>query len=397
MVARALAAHARALARRYPVLAVTGPRQSGKTTFCRAEFAQHEYVSLEAPDERRFAREDPRGFLARFPEGAVLDEVQRAPDLLSYLQGMVDEHPKNGRWILTGSQHFVLSRALSQSLAGRVALLELFPPTLAELLRFQAPPASLFEALFAGAYPRIHDQRLPPAEWLANYVATYVERDVREILDVGDLVAFQTFLGQAAGRSAQLLNLSNLGVDSGVSHHTAKSWLSVLETSYLVFRVPPFARNLRKRLVKAQKLHFVDSGLLCHLLGIRSPSELVTHPLRGAIFESWVVSEAKKSLANQGQRALLAFYRDQRGTEIDLVLEHARALLAVEIKSGQTVTSSFFEGFAAFEEALAGGRTKPNKALSRLVVYGGERGQRRSDARVLAWRDLAKFDWQKWA
>lgn len=396
MVARDLAAHARALARRYPVLAVTGPRQSGKTTFCRAEFAAHEYVSLEAPDERRFAREDPRGFLARFPEGAVLDEVQRAPDLVSYLQGMVDERPKNGRWILTGSQHFVLSRALAQSLAGRVALLELFPPTLAELGRFPAPPKDLFEALFAGAYPRIHDQRLPPAEWLANYVATYVERDVREILNVGDLVAFQTFLGQAAGRSGQLLNLSNLGVDSGVSHHTAKSWLSVLETSYLVFRVPPFARNLRKRLIKAEKLHFVDSGLLCHLLGIRAPSELVTHPLRGAIFESWVVSEAKKSLANQGQRAQFAFYRDQRGTEIDLVLEHARALLAVEIKSGQTVASSFFEGFAAFEEALNGGKPKQKKGLSRLVVFGGEHGQRRSDARVLAWRELAGFDWQEW-
>jgi hypothetical protein len=397
MVKRDLSAHARALARRYPVVAVTGPRQSGKTTFCRAEFSAHPYVSLEAPDERRFALEDPRGFLARFPEGAVLDEVQRAPELVSYLQGIVDERPKNGRWILTGSQHFVLTRALSQSLAGRVALLELFPPTLAELRRFPAPPEGLFETLFAGAYPRIHDQRLPPAEWLANYVATYVERDVREILNVGDLVAFQTFLRQAAGRSGQLLNLSNLGVDAGVSHHTARSWLSVLETSYLAFRVPPFARSLRRRLVKTPKLYFVDSGLLCHLLGLRGPSEIVTHPLRGAIFESWVVAEVKKTLANLGERASLAFYRDQPGTEVDLVLERARRLLAVEIKSGQTIASSFFDGFGPFERALAGRSTRRKEELSRLVVYGGERGQRRSDVRVLAWRELAGFDWQDWS
>lgn len=397
MVARDLAPHARALARRHPVLAVTGPRQSGKTTFCRAEFGGHAYVSLEAPDERRFALEDPRGFLGRFPDGAVLDEVQRAPELLSYLQGMVDERPRNGRWILTGSQHFVLSRALSQSLAGRVALLELLPLSLAELQRFPAPPATLFETLFAGAYPRIHDRRLPPAEWLANYVATYVERDVREILNVGDLVAFQTFLGQVAGRSAQLLNLSNLGVDAGVSHHTAKSWLSVLETSYLVHRVPPFARNLRRRLAKSAKLHFLDSGLLCHLLGIRSADELVTHPLRGAIFESWVVSEVKKALAHRGERAHLAFYRDQRGTEIDLLLERGRALLAVEIKSGQTIASSFFDDFPAFEEALAGEKKKSRSSLARLVVHGGERGQRRTDARVLAWREVADFDWLDWA
>jgi hypothetical protein len=392
MIRRELARHARALAGRYPVLAVTGPRQSGKTTFCRAEFADRDYVSLETPDERRFALEDPRGFLARFPHGAVLDEVQRAPDLLSYLQGIVDENPEPGRWILTGSQHFVLSHAVSQSLAGRVALLELYPPALRELLRFASPPATLIDALFCGAYPRIHDRRLPPAEWLANYVATYVERDVREILNVGDLIAFQTFLGQTAGRSAQLLNLSKLGADCGISHHTAKSWLSVLETSHLAWRMAPLVRNLRKRLVKTPKLHFVDSGLLCHLLGIRTQAELVTHPLRGAIFESWVAAEIKKHFANRGERAPLAFYRDQSGTEIDVVLERAGHVLAVQVKSGQTVASSFFEGFEQFEQALARAAAKP-KRISRLIVFGGDSGQRRSDAQILGWRELADYEW----
>ena len=391
MLARDLGPHARALARRHPVLAVTGPRQSGKTTFCRAEFPEHAYVSLESPDERRFALEDPRGFLARFPDGAVLDEIQRAPELTSYLQGIVDDDPASGRWILTGSQHFALSNALSQSLAGRVALLELFPPTLAELLRFPKAPKTLFETLFAGAYPRIHDKHLPPGEWLASYVTTYVERDVRAILNIGDLVAFQTFLGQAAARSGQLLNLSNLGVDAGVSQPTAKSWLSVLETIYLVFRIPPFARNLRKRLIKSPKLHFLDSGLLCYLLGIRSPEELVQHPLRGAIFESWVAAEIKKAHAHRGERAELSFYRDQGGVEIDLLLAHARELLAIEVKSGQTVASSFFESFEPFERALAGGRAAPG--ARRIVVFGGDSSQARSGVSIDSWRELARPGW----
>jgi hypothetical protein len=392
MVTRDLAPHARTLARRHPVLAVTGPRQSGKTTFCRSEFPDHAYVSLELPDERRFAREDPRGFLARFPDGAVLDEIQRVPELTSYLQVIVDEDARAGRWILTGSQHFALSKAVSQSLAGRVALLELFPLTLAELLRFPKPPESLFETLFAGAYPRIHDKKLPPSEWLASYVATYVERDVRDVLNVGDLIAFQTFVAQAAARSGQVLNLSNLGVDAGISQPTAKSWLSVLETSYLAFRLPPFARNLRKRLIKAPKLHFLDSGILCYLLGIRTPAELVTHPLRGAVFESWVVSEVKKAHAHRGERAELSFYRDQAGLEIDLLRARASELVAIEIKSGQTSASSFFDSFEPFERALATAR-RAGSPTRRIVVFGGDTSQARSDVTLDSWRELARSDW----
>jgi hypothetical protein len=389
MQEREIGPHVRRVAKRHPVVAITGPRQSGKTTLCRAEFAKHPYVSLEAPDERRFAVEDPRGFLARFPDGAVLDEVQRAPELLSYLQGIVDEDPRNGRWILTGSQQFALSHAISQSLAGRVALLELLPLSLGELRRFKSAPRGLFETLFTGGYPRIVDRELPPAEWLSSYVATYVERDVREVLRVGDLLSFQAFLAQAAARSAQLLNLSNLGVDSGVTQPTAKAWLSVLETGYVAFRVPPFLRNLRRRLVKTPKLYFLDSGLLCHLLGIRSADELVRHPLRGAVFETWVVAEVRKAFANRGERAPLSFYRDQRGTEVDLVIEHARELVALEIKSGQTVTSEFFANLDAFEAELKGARSRTK--LRRLVAFGGDRGQQRSDARVLAWDEVGAY------
>ncbi len=389
MVERDIEPHVSRVAKRHPVIALTGPRQSGKTTLCRAVFPKHPYVSLEAPDERRFALEDARGFLARFPGGAILDEVQRAPELLSYLQGIVDEDPRNGRWVLTGSQQFALSGAISQSLAGRVAMLELLPLSLGELQRFKSAPRGLFETLFTGGYPRIVDRKLPPAEWLSSYVATYVERDVREVLRVGDLLSFQTFLAQAAARSAQLLNLSNLGVDSGVTQPTAKAWLSVLETGYVAYRVPPLLRNLRRRLVKTPKLYFVDSGLLCHLLGIRDPDELVRHPLRGAVFETWVVSEVRKAFANRGERAPLTFYRDQVGDEVDLVIEHARELIALEIKSGQTVASDFFASLDRFEAELqhAGAKTK----VRRVLAYGGAPGQERSDTRVLAWNEVGAY------
>jgi hypothetical protein len=389
MVERDVEPHLRRLAKRHPVIAITGPRQSGKTTLCRAVFPKHPYVSLEAPDERRFALDDARGFLARFPDGAILDEVQRAPELLSYLQGLVDEDPRNGRWILTGSQQFALSHAISQSLAGRVALLELLPLSVTELRRFKSAPRGLFETLYTGGYPRIVDRRLPPAEWLASYVATYLERDVREVLRVGDLLSFQTFLTQAAARSAQLLNLSNLGVDAGITQPTAKAWLSVLETGYVAYRVPPFVRNLRRRLVKTPKLYFVDSGLLCHLLGIRSPDELVRHPLRGAVFETWVVSEVRKAFAHRGERAPLTFYRDQTGVEVDLVIEHARELIALEIKSGQTVASDFFANLDRFETELQHEHSKAK--LRRVLAFGGDQGQKRSDTRVLAWDEVGAY------
>jgi len=303
MIKRDLGAVLKGVAEQYPVVTVTGPRQSGKTTLCRATFPQKRYVSLEPLDVRERARTDPRGMLAELREGAILDEVQHVPELLSYLQSEVDERPESGRFILTGSQHLALSGTVAQTLAGRTSVLHLLPPGLAELRRFDAPPVGLYETLLAGAYPRIHDKGIASDRWLADYVATYVQRDVRQILDVTDLSTFATFLRIAAGRTAQELALSSVADDVGVSHNTIRSWFSVLEASYLVFRVPAWHRNPGKRLVKAPKMHWYDSGLVCHLLGIRDVEQLRHHPLRGAIFESWVVAEIAKAHLHRGTPA----------------------------------------------------------------------------------------------
>ena len=295
-------------ARQYPVVSLTGPRQSGKTTLVREAFPRHQYASLEVPDQREFAQGDPRGFLGQFAGKVVLDEVQRTPHLFSYIQGIVDERQEAGQFILTGSQNFLLAQHISQTLAGRCATLHLLPFSRPELARRpmmdlavlgkavpkasgKPPVRSLFETLFAGGYPRIFDKHLDPQDWLRNYYQAYVEKDVRDILNVGDLETFGRFVRLCAGRSSQLLNLSSLAGDAGISHTTARRWLSVLEASFLVFLLRPHHRNFNKRLVKSPKLYFLDSGLLCYLLRIRSPDDLRIHAARGAVFESWVVSE----------------------------------------------------------------------------------------------------------
>jgi predicted AAA+ superfamily ATPase len=383
MIKRNLAKVALGLAGRYPVLTVTGPRQSGKTTLCRMTFPDKAYVSLEAPDLRRFALTDPRGFLSQYVNGAVLDEVQRAPELLSYIQTLVDEDPAPGRFVLTGSQNFALLSSISQTLAGRTALLNLFPLTLDEIRRFPSPPAGLFPSLWTGGYPVIYDRSLPAGEWLADYVTLYVERDVRQTLKVGDLLAFETFLRLCAGRAAQLLNLSSLAADGGITHGTARSWISVLEVGFLVFRLPPYFTNVGKRLVKAPKLYFFDTGLLCNLLGIQDAAQLVTHPLRGAIFENWVVSEVYRSIAHAGRRPALHFFRDRRGLEVDLLIEKGRDLSAVEIRSAQTVSTDFTTGLTRFSEIVE--QDARIGRVRRLVVYGGDRQETRREARILPW------------
>ncbi len=372
-------------ARHFPVVTVMGPRQSGKTTLCRGIFAKLPYRSLETPDVRDFAERDPRGFLAELRHGAVLDEVQRAPHLLSYLQGIVDRPHAPRPWVLTGSWNFALLASVSQSLAGRSAVLHLLPPSWAELARFPRPPASLRDALWIGAYPRIHDQRLRASDFLSSYVATYVERDVRQVLNIGDLRTFQTFLQLCAARSGQLLNLSSLGADAGVSQPTAREWISVLEASYLIHLLRPFHRNLGKRLVKTPKLHFVDSGLLCFLLGIRTPAELDRHPLRGAVFESWVVSEVLKSRLHRGVPPGLSFYRDQPGLEVDLVVEDGRRVDSIEIKSGQTVAPDSLASLVKFRERWDHEVGGP---LRSWLVYGGDTSQRRSRERIVSWREV---------
>jgi len=391
MIDRDAAARLLELARFYPVVTVTGPRQAGKTTLCRSAFPHLPYVSLEPLDTREFAHVDPRGFLATYPSGAVIDEIQRAPQLTSYLQAEVDEHPEPGRFILTGSQDLAVSGSVAQSLAGRTGLLELYPPSWGELQRFATPPATLLEALWTGAYPRIFDRNIPPQQWLADYVATYVQRDVRQLLNVGDLRAFTNFVRLAAGSTACEIHLTRLGGDAGVSHNTAKAWLSVLEASYLFFRLPGWHTNARKQVVKSAKLHVVDTGLACYLLGIHSPEQLHTHPLRGAIFESWIASELLKQGAHGSAAVTLTHYRDASGLEVDMVVDAAPDVVLIEAKSGATVASDFPEGVERLARALEEARYGGNVRCA--VVYGGDAAQRRGATEIVPWRAIADVDW----
>ena len=386
MIPRKLAQKLLGLASFYPVVVVTGPRQAGKTTLCRAVFPDKAYVSLESLDTREFAQTDPRGFLAEYRNGAIIDEIQQVPDLVSYLQTEVDERPNPGRFILTGSQHFGLSQAISQSLAGRCGLLALLAPDWKELRQFPAVPDDLYTLLWQGAYPRIYDRNIPAHQWLADYTATYVERDVRQVVNVGDLLAFSVFLKLCAAHTAQEINLSALGSDAGVSHNTARAWLSILETSYLIHRLPAWHSNIRKQVVKAPKLHFLDSGLVCYLLNIREPEQLRHHPLRGAIFESWVVSELYKAQVHHGDQPALYHYRESRGLEMDVLMNLGDRLCAIEIKSAATVVPDFFKHFAPFAERVR--NTELPARIENVVVYGGEPSQQRSTARLIAWRDV---------
>ena len=380
------------LARSFPVVTVTGPRQSGKTTLCKMAFPNLRYASLEDPDQRRFAIEDPRGFLAELAEGAILDEVQRAPEIASYLQGMVDEDPRPGRFVITGSVNLGVRSDLTQSLAGRTAIVELLPLDIEERMAL-SPVEDLWRAVWQGGYPAIHHRGVAADRWLGAYVRTYVERDVRQHLAVADLAAFQGFLELSASQTANLVNQSALGEGVGVSHNTARSWLSVLEAGYLVHRLPPLHRNLRKRVVKAPKLHFLDSGLACWLLGIRRPEELKSHPLRGALFESWVVEEITKAHTNRGVRPRLHHWRDQRGREVDLVIDRGRDLVAVEAKSGATIHPSFFASIERFSALARESVPPPPDGVRAVLVAGGGNRQQRSAGVVLPWREIQSHPW----
>jgi predicted AAA+ superfamily ATPase len=377
IILRNLQAPLEQLASTMPLVAVTGPRQSGKTTLCRAAFPDMPYVSLEPLDVRDYAASDPRGFLHEHADGAILDEIQRAPELLSYLQEEVDERPEPGRFILTGSQHFGLTEAITQTLAGRIAILSLLP--------------NLWTLVWTGSYPRIYDRRLDPQRWLADYTSTYVQRDVRQILKVTDLEAFTSFLRLVAGRTANELNLSSLGSDAGVTHPTARAWVSVLATSFICVRLPAWHRSVRKQTVKSPKLHFLDTGLACHLLGITEPDQLRHHPLRGALFESWMVSEVMKSRAHRGLPENLFHFRTARGLEVDLLIEEGDRLTAVEAKSAATVASDFFTPLKRFAADIE--RQLPHLEFDARVVFGGDAAQRRSDATVIPWRRLHDHPW----
>ncbi|MDZ7592891.1 MAG: ATP-binding protein [Rubrivivax sp.] len=384
MIPRSATATLLQQARGFPVLALTGPRQSGKTTLARSAFADLPYVNLEDPDTRERALADPRLFLDRLRGGAILDEVQRTPDLLSYLLGVADAAHEMGRWVLTGSQQFGLMDGIAQSLAGRAGMLTLLPLAHSELVAAAGSALTLEERLWRGGYPALHAaHRGPePTHWFSAYVATYLERDVRQLLNVGNLMTFQRFLAMCAARSGQLLNLNSLASDCGISQPTARQWLTVLQASHLVTLLPPYHRNFGKRLVKTPKLYFLDSGLLCHLLRIATPADLQVHAARGAVFETWAVAETLKHRYNLGLPADLFFWRDNHGLEVDLVFEHRGRLHSVECKSGTTYAADWMAAPRRWQQAAGGVAAPP------VLLYGGDQSHERADHRVLSWRDL---------
>lgn len=381
MIERQLSAKIINLAQSFQVITLTGPRQSGKTTLVRSVFSSLPYVSLEDPDVRNFALTDPRGFLENFPSGAVLDEVQNTPELFSYIQRIVDEN-RSIRFILTGSANFLLLEKVSQTLAGRTAVLQLLPFSMSELGTREVPYETL---IFNGLYPRIYDRNLSPTDFYPSYIQTYVERDIRLIKNIEDTNVFIRFVRLCAGRIGQLLNLTGLANDAGISVNTAKAWISVLESSYILFRLQPYFRNFTKRFVKTPKLYFTDTGLACSLLGIHSAKEVQNHYLKGALFENLVINEFIKRAINRGDPRRPFFWQNSSGREIDCLLEDGVVLTPVEIKSGRTLAGDYFDNLKYW--------AKENGTAQKdgWVVYGGDASLETGNGKLISWRDLDRI------
>lgn len=382
MIKRALSQKLKWLSSKFPVVSVVGPRQSGKTTLVKNVFPKLTYVSLEDLDIREFALQDPRGFLSNYRNGAIIDEVQRVPDLFSYIQTFVDQQNTTGNFILTGSQNFLFQENISQTLAGRTAILTLLPLSLGELKETPYKLKGSQDYILKGFYPRIYDQKIPPADWYPNYIQTYIERDARLIKNISNLNTFQKFIRLCAGRSGQILNLSSLGNDCGITHNTAKAWLSVLESSYIVFLLRPYYKNFNKRLIKMPKLYFYDTGLVCSLLGIQNREQLVTHYLKGSLFETLIISEIIKKSFNKGILPHCYYWRDKTGHEIDCLIEKGIATVSIEIKSGKTINDDFFAGLKYWHKITGAGTG------SSFVVYNGEENQKRTAGEVISWKNL---------
>jgi predicted AAA+ superfamily ATPase len=381
MIARTLTPKILALAQKFQVITLTGPRQSGKTTLVRAAFPALPYVSLEEPDIRQIALTDPRGFLSNYPTGAVLDEIQNTPDLFSYIQRIVDEN-RQVQFILTGSSNFLLMEKISQTLAGRTAVLHLLPFSFDEL----APGAQSYESLiFKGQYPRIYDRDIAPPDFYPAYIQTYIERDVRLMKNIGDINAFIQFTQLCAGRVGQLLNYTGLANDAGISPNTAKAWLSILESSYILYRLQPFHRNFNKRLVKSPKLYFYDTGIACSLLGLRDESQVNLHYLKGALFENLIINEFVKRNFHRGEHHLPYFWQDSQGKEIDCLLVNGEQIVPVEIKSGKTISSSYFDNLKYWRQLAA---LPENQGY---VVYGGDQSMQTSSGNFVSWRQLERI------
>ena len=384
MIPRQLSERASEMLQKYPIITITGPRQSGKTTLAKLLRPSFRYVSLESPAEREFARQDPKGFLETYQNGVILDEVQYVPELFSYLQVVTDERNRTGEYILTGSQNFLLMQQITQSLAGRVAVFNLLPLSWSELRVTAYAPASWEEYLVSGSYPRRLVQDIDPAGFYDSYLQTYVERDVRQVKNILNLGLFQRFIQLLAGRVGQLFNQQSLAVELGVDNKTVNAWLTVLETSFIAYRLQPYHQNFSKRIVKTPKVYFYDTGLAAYLLGIRSVGDLAVHFARGSLFENLIINELTKNWLNRGQRPPFYFWSDQSSHEVDLLIDRGTSLTAVEIKSGQTIRADFFKGLQYF-----GGLAPQAEAA---LVYGGDTAQQRTGVSVLTMNELEELN-----
>ncbi len=369
---------------KFPVITLTGPRQSGKTTLLRSIYNDIPYVNLENIDIRSNAIKDPRGFLSNFPQGAVLDEAQRAPELFSYIQGIVDEK-KEVHFVLSGSQNFLLLQSITQSLAGRAAILKLLPFGLSELSAEGISFANYEEAIYKGLYPGIYDREIEPSYFYPSYISTYLEKDVRQIKNIENLNSFSNFLQLCAGRAGQLLNLNSLATDAGISPNTAKSWLSILEASYIIYYIQPYHNNYNKRIIKAPKLYFYDTGLVCSLVGISSPQQVNTYYSKGALFENMIINELLKNKIHNGQVPRFYFWQNKTKQEIDLIVDTANKPVLVEIKSGMTMSDSYFSNLKYWQK-LTGEESK-----NMNVVYGGDINLSTSNGSYISWRSLNKI------
>lgn len=380
MISRILTSRLIQASRHFPIVSVMGPRQSGKTTLVRFAFPKADYVSFEDPDIRRSVEQDPRGFLGSFRKTLIIDEVQRVPEVFSYIQAFVDERGKNGQFIFTGSQNYLLHEKISQSLAGRVAILKLFPLSLTELKEAKLKTGTIETILQRGFYPALWKQRSNVLLYYSSYVNTYLERDVRQIQNIGNLTTFQNFLRLCAGRAGQIVNLSSLGNDCGISHNTAKAWLSILESSFVIQLLQPYFENYNKRIVKSPKLYFCDTGLLCYLLGIDNSRQIQQHYMKGQLIENFVFSELMKQSLNQLRFFDFYYWRDKTGNEVDFLVPSAGVKKLIEVKAGKTVNSDYFKGLDYFRKVY-NGRDK----IRGFLVYGGLQEYDHKQTKVIHW------------